>query len=200
MKKFLSLLLALTMVMSLVVVPARAHDGEVTLSATKASIEVGDTSVIVAALGDNTLASGYPKWSLNEGAGASLAAADGNLTATVTGAKAETVTVTCKYKLSADAADAAEKSVSTQITVTAPDCAHAIKSITVNGITSSVVALASTGSMVTVGTPTTLGVRVIVAVPVEEIVPVVFTGMVRVLPAKLISPSPLVKPVLNAIP
>ena len=32
MKKFLSLLLALTMVLSLVVVPARAHDGEVTVS------------------------------------------------------------------------------------------------------------------------------------------------------------------------
>ena len=48
MKKFLSLLLALTMVLSLVVVPARAHDGEVggTYSITKSatSLERGDTT------------------------------------------------------------------------------------------------------------------------------------------------------------
>ena len=178
MKKFLSLLLALTMVLSLVVVPARAHDGEVTLSATKASIEVGESSLIVAALGDNTLASGYPKWSLNEGAGASLAAADGSLTATVTGAKAETVTVTCTYKLSTDAADADEKRETTQITVTAPDCAHAIKSITVNGITSNVVAsgASNTAAYYTVADQTLSG---------TDFTPVCKTGFRLTAPATL---------------
>ena len=135
MKKLFSLLLALTMVLSLVVVPARAHDGEVTLAASKTTIEVNESSTITATPGDNiALASGYPKWSLNEGAGASLVATDGSLTATVTGTKAETVTVTCKYKLSTDQSEDAEKSVDKQIIVNAPDCKHAVKSITVNGI------------------------------------------------------------------
>ena len=139
MKKFLSLLLALTMVLSLVVVPARAHAGEVTLSATKTSIEVGESSVITALPSDNiSLASGYPKWTLNGDNNASLAATDGSLTATVTGAKAGTVTVTCTYKLSTDASDAAEKSVMKSITVTAPDCTKAVASILCNGITSTV--------------------------------------------------------------
>ena len=135
MKKLFSLLLALTMVLSLVVVPARADNGEVTLAASKTTIEVNESSTITATPGDNiALASGYPKWSLNEGAGASLVATDGSLTATVTGTKAETVTVTCKYKLSTDQSEDAEKSVDKQIIVNAPDCKHAVKSITVNGI------------------------------------------------------------------
>lgn len=141
MKKFLSLLLALTLVLSLVVVPARAHDGEVTLSATKTTIEINESSTITAQLGDNvSLASGYPKWSLNESAGASLNATDGSRTATVTGTKAETVTVTCKYKLSTDESGAEEKSVQKQITVNAPDCKHAVKAITINGIKTDVTA------------------------------------------------------------
>ena len=45
MKKFLSLLLALTLVLSLVVVPARATDG-FSLTATKTSIEIDEASII----------------------------------------------------------------------------------------------------------------------------------------------------------
>ena len=147
MKKFLSLLLALTLVLSLVVVPARAHDGEVTLSVTKTTIEVNESSTITATPGDDiVLASGYPKWSLNESAGASLNATDGSRTATVTGTKAETVTVTCKYKLSTDESSAEEKSVQKQITVNAPDCTHAVKSITVNGIKTGVTASGATNT------------------------------------------------------
>lgn len=147
MKKFLSLLLALTLVLSLVVVPARAHDGEVTLSVTKTTIEVNESSTITATPGDDiVLASGYPKWSLNESAGASLNATDGSRTATVTGTKAETVTVTCKYKLSTDESSAEEKSVQKQITVNAPDCTHAVKSIKVNGIKTGVTASGATNT------------------------------------------------------
>lgn len=45
MKKFLSSLLALTMILSLVVVPARADDNDLTVSGTK-TVEVGDTTVL----------------------------------------------------------------------------------------------------------------------------------------------------------
>lgn len=178
MKKFLSLLLALTMVLSLVVVPARADDGEVTLSATKTSIEVDESITILAALGNNILASGYPKWTLNDDNNASLAAADGSLTATVTGVKAGTVTVTCTYRLSTDTSDVADRSAPIQITVTAPDYAHAIKSITVNGITSNVVAYdaSNTAAYYTVADQTLSG---------TDFTPVCKTGFRTTAPATL---------------
>ncbi len=60
MKKFLSLLLALTLVLSLVVVPARAADGdEATIAATTASIARGaNTSVTVAGNGNGATVTG----------------------------------------------------------------------------------------------------------------------------------------------
>lgn len=139
MKKFLSLLLALTLVLSLVVVPARATD-DVSLSATKTSIEVNETSTITATLADNkSYAAGYPTWRIGEAspAVATLSAQPGSTTATVTGVAAGNVTVTCTYKLTGEDT---EKKTTKAITVTAPDCTHAVKSITVNGIKTDVTA------------------------------------------------------------
>ena len=141
MKKFLSLLLALTMVMSLVVVPARAHDDEVTLNAGKSVIEINEQTTILASLSSGEYASGYPKWTVDDNTKATLSASDGATTATVTGKAATTgdgVTITCTYKLNADASQ--EQTAVLKIKVNAPDCTHAVKSITVNGIKTGVTA------------------------------------------------------------
>ena len=141
MKKFLSLLLALTMVLSLVVVPARAHDGEVTLNAGKSVIEINEQTTILASLSSGEYASGYPKWTIDDNTKATVSASDGATTATVTGKAATTgdgVTITCTYKLNADASQ--EQTAVLKIKVNAPDCTHAVKSITVNGIKTGVTA------------------------------------------------------------
>ncbi len=172
MKKFLSLLLALTMVLSLVVVPARAHDGEVTLNAGKSVIEINEQTTVLASFSSGSsgeYASGYPKWTIDDNTKATLSASDGATTATVTGKAATTgdgVTITCTYKLNADASQ--EQTAVLKIKVNAPDCTHAVKSITVNGIKTGVTASSAantadyytvTGQTITVADFTTANIE-----------------------------------------
>lgn len=138
MKKFLSLLLALTLVLSLVVVPARAVDG-FSLNATKPSIEIGESSIITAAVTSDgvTFASGYPTWEISDPAKATLSGATaGSERVTVTGVVAGQVTVTCKYKLSTEGAT--EQRDTKQITITEPDCTKGVATVSFNGVSSPV--------------------------------------------------------------
>lgn len=139
MKKFLSLLLAMTMVMSLIVLPARAHDGEVTLNAEKSVIEINEQTTVLASLSSGEYASGYPKWTINDNTKATLSASDGATTATVTGKAATTgdgVTITCTYKLNADASQ--EQTAVLKIKVNAPDCTKGVATVSFNGVSSPV--------------------------------------------------------------
>lgn len=139
MKKFLSLLLALTLVLSLVVVPARAHDGEVTLNAEKSVIEINEQTTVLASLSSGEYASGYPKWTIDDNTKATLSASDGATTATVTGKAATTgdgVTITCTYKLNADASQ--EQTAVLKIKVNAPDCTKGVATVSFNGVSSPV--------------------------------------------------------------
>lgn len=139
MKKFLSLLLAMTMVMSLIVLPARAHDGEVTLNAGKSVIEINDQTTVLASLSSGEYASGYPKWTIDDNTKATLSASDGATTATVTGKAATTgdgVTITCTYKLNADASQ--EQTAVLKIKVNAPDCTKGVATVSFNGVSSPV--------------------------------------------------------------
>ena len=139
MKKFLSLLLALTLVLSLVVVPARAHDGEVTLNAGKSVIEINEQTTVLASLSSGEYASGYPKWTIDDNTKATLSASDGATTATVTGKAATTgdgVTITCTYKLNADASQ--EQTAVLKIKVNAPDCTKGVATVSFNGVSSPV--------------------------------------------------------------
>ena len=139
MKKFLSLLLAMTMVMSLIVLPARAHDGEVTLNAGKSVIEINEQTTVLASLSSGEYASGYPKWTIDDNTKATLSASDGATTATVTGKAATTgdgVTITCTYKLNADASQ--EQTAVLNIKVNAPDCTKGVATVSFNGVSSPV--------------------------------------------------------------
>lgn len=139
MKKFLSLLLALTMVMSLIVLPARAHDGEVTLNAGKSVIEINEQTTVLASLSSGEYASGYPKWTIDDNTKATLSASDGATTATVTGKAATTgdgVTITCTYKLNADSSQ--EQTAVLKIKVNAPDCTKGVATVSFNGVSSPV--------------------------------------------------------------
>lgn len=139
MKKFLSLLLAMTMVMSLIVLPARAHDGEVTLNAGKSVIEINEQTTVLASLSSGEYASGYPKWTIDDNTKATLSASDGATTATVTGKAATTgdgVTITCTYKLNADASQ--EQTAVLKIKVNAPDCTKGVATVSFNGVSSPV--------------------------------------------------------------
>lgn len=139
MKKFLSLLLALTLVLSLVVVPARADDGEVTLNAGKSVIEINEQTTVLAFLSSGEYASGYPKWTIDDNTKATLSASDGATTATVTGKAATTgdgVTITCTYKLNADASQ--EQTAVLKIKVNAPDCTKGVATVSFNGVSSPV--------------------------------------------------------------
>ena len=138
MKKFLSLLLALTLVLSLVVVPARATDG-FSLTATKTSIEIDESSIITAAVTSDgvTFASGYPTWEISDSTKATLSGATaGSERVTVTGVVAGQVTVTCKYKLSTEGAT--EQRDTKQITITEPDCTKGVATVSFNGVSSPV--------------------------------------------------------------
>lgn len=139
MKKFLSLLLAMTMVMSLIVLPARAYDGEVTLNAGKSVIEINEQTTVLASLSSGEYASGYPKWTIDDNTKATLSASDGATTATVTGKAATTgdgVTITCTYKLNADASQ--EQTAVLKIKVNAPDCTKGVATVSFNGVSSPV--------------------------------------------------------------
>lgn len=131
MKKFLSLLLALTLVLSLVVVPARAENG-VTLRADQASIEVNTATNVTATVPEGkTMASGYPKWSATTGTTVTPDSSNANkasVTSTTTGEA--TITYTYKYKDEG----APEQFATTTITVTdnAGDLKNAITSVKYN--------------------------------------------------------------------
>lgn len=129
MKKFLSLLLALTLVLSLVVVPARAHDA-VTLSASQASIEVNTSTTVTATVpAGKTMAEGYPRWSTSDSTVTATQDSSNANSASVTGTVAkESVTITYTYKYSDGGAT--EQTATTTITIT--DNAGALR----NAITS----------------------------------------------------------------
>ena len=129
MKKFLSLLLALTMVLSLTVVPARAHDA-VSLSASQASIEVNTSTTVTATVpAGKTMAEGYPRWSTSDSTVTATQDSSNANSASVTGTVAkESVTITYTYKYNDDGAT--EQTATTTITIT--DNAGALR----NAITS----------------------------------------------------------------
>ena len=129
MKKFLSLLLALTLVLSLVVVPARAENG-VTLRADQASIEVNTATNVTATVPEGkTMARGYPRWSTSDSTVTATQDSSNANSASVTGTVAkESVTITYTYKYSDGGAT--EQTATTTITIT--DNAGALR----NAITS----------------------------------------------------------------
>ena len=129
MKKFLSLLLAMTMVLSLTVVPARAHDA-VSLSASQASIEVNTSTTVTATVpAGKTMAEGYPRWSTSDSTVTATQDSSNANSASVTGTVAkESVTITYTYKYNDDGAT--EQTATTTITIT--DNAGALR----NAITS----------------------------------------------------------------
>lgn len=129
MKKFLSLLLAMTMVLSLTVVPARAHDA-VSLSASQASIEVNTSTTVTATVpAGKTMAEGYPRWSTSDSTVTATQDSSNANSASVTGTVAkESVTITYTYKYSDGGAT--EQTATTTITIT--DNAGALR----NAITS----------------------------------------------------------------
>lgn len=129
MKKFLSLLLALTLVLSLVVVPARAENG-VTLRADQASIEVNTVTNVTATVpAGKTMAEGYPRWSTSDSTVTATQDSSNANSASVTGTVAkESVTITYTYKYSDGGAT--EQTATTTITIT--DNAGALR----NAITS----------------------------------------------------------------
>lgn len=129
MKKFLSLLLALTLVLSLVVVPARAENG-VTLRADQASIEVNTATNVTATVpAGKTMAEGYPRWSTSDSTVTATQDSSNANSASVTGTVAkESVTITYTYKYSDGGAT--EQTATTTITIT--DNAGALR----NAITS----------------------------------------------------------------
>lgn len=131
MKKFLSLLLALTLVLSLVVVPARAENG-VTLRADQASIEVNTATNVTATVPEGkTMASGYPKWSATTGTTVTPDSSNANK-ASVTSTTTGEATITYTYKYNDEGAS--EQLATTTITVTdnAGDLKNAITSVKYN--------------------------------------------------------------------
>lgn len=101
MKKFLSLLLAMTMVMSLIVLPARADDDATLTPSVPTTIEKGSsTTVQITAASGKTFKSGYPKWEI-KGANSNVVGLSedaGATSVTVTGKAVGTATIVCKYQ------------------------------------------------------------------------------------------------------
>ena len=123
MKKFLSLLLALTLVLSLVVVPARAD---------QASIEVNTATNVTATVPEGkTMAGGYPKWSATTGTTVTPDSSNANK-ASVTSTTTGEATITYTYKYNDEGAP--EQFATTTITVTdnAGDLKNAITSVKYN--------------------------------------------------------------------
>ena len=101
MKKFLSLLLALTLVLSLTVVPARATDDATLTPSASTTIEKdSSTTVQITAASGKGFATGYPKWEIKDGSSnvVELSGDAGATSATVTGKSIGTATIVCKYK------------------------------------------------------------------------------------------------------
>lgn len=141
MKKFLSLLLALTMVLSLVVVPARAADGdEATIAAASSSIERGaSTSVHVTAptTEGHSIKLGSGSWRSNDTSIVTVVGNDSG--ATVTGVKAGTTKVVFSYTLvtTGDNSTTTEEAKTAEVSITVTDSIvpSDVASVTFNGRT-----------------------------------------------------------------
>lgn len=141
MKKFLSLLLALTMVLSLVVVPARAADGdEATIAAESSSIVRGaSTSVLVTAptTEGHSIKLGSGSWRSNDTSIVTVVGNDSG--ATVTGVKAGTTKVVFSYTLvtTGDNSTTTEEAKTAEVSITVTDSIvpSDVASVTFNGRT-----------------------------------------------------------------
>lgn len=141
MKKFLSLLLALTMVLSLVVVPARAADGdEATIAAAFSSIVRGaSTSVLVTAptTEGHSIKLGSGSWRSNDTSIVTVVGNDSG--ATVTGVKAGTTKVVFSYTLvtTGDNSTTTEEAKTAEVSITVTDSIvpSDVASVTFNGRT-----------------------------------------------------------------
>lgn len=141
MKKFLSLLLALTMVLSLVVVPARAADGdEATIAAVSLSIVRGaSTSVPVTAptTEGHSIKLGSGSWRSNDTSIVTVVGNDSG--ATVTGVKAGTTKVVFSYTLvtTGDNSTTTEEAKTAEVSITVTDSIvpSDVASVTFNGRT-----------------------------------------------------------------
>lgn len=141
MKKFLSLLLALTMVLSLVVVPARAADGdEATIAAAFSSIVRGArTSVQVTAptTEGHSIKLGSGSWRSNDTSIVTVVGNDSG--ATVTGVKAGTTKVVFSYTLvtTGDNSTTTEEAKTAEVSITVTDSIvpSDVASVTFNGRT-----------------------------------------------------------------
>lgn len=141
MKKFLSLLLALTMVLSLVVVPARAGDGdEATIAAAFSSIVRGaSTSVLVTAptTEGHSIKLGSGSWRSNDTSIVTVVGNDSG--ATVTGVKAGTTKVVFSYTLvtTGDNSTTTEEAKTAEVSITVTDSIvpSDVASVTFNGRT-----------------------------------------------------------------
>ena len=141
MKKFLSLLLALTMVLSLVVVPARAADGdEATIAAVSSSIVRGaSTSVLVTAptTEGHFIKLGSGSWRSNDTSIVTVVGNDSD--ATVTGVKAGTTKVVFSYTLvtTGDNSTTTEEAKTAEVSITVTDSIvpSDVASVTFNGRT-----------------------------------------------------------------
>ena len=141
MKKFLSLLLALTMVLSLVVVPARAADGdEATIAAASSSIVRGaSTSVLVTAptTEGHSIKLGSGSWRSNDTSIVTVVGNDSG--ATVTAVKAGTTKVVFSYTLvtTGDNSTTTEEAKTAEVSITVTDSIvpSDVASVTFNGRT-----------------------------------------------------------------
>ena len=141
MKKFLSLLLALTLVLSLVVVPARAADGdEATIAAAPSSIVRGaSTSVQVTAptTEGHSIKLGSGSWRSNDTSIVTVVGNDSG--ATVTGVKAGTTKVVFSYTLvtTGDNSTTTEEAKTAEVSITVTDSIvpSDVASVTFNGRT-----------------------------------------------------------------
>ena len=141
MKKFLSLLLALTMVLSLVVVPARAADSdEATIAAASSSIVRGaSTSVQVTAptTEGHSIKLGSGSWRSNDTSIVTVVGNDSG--ATVTGVKAGTTKVVFSYTLvtTGDNSTTTEEAKTAEVSITVTDSIvpSDVASVTFNGRT-----------------------------------------------------------------
>lgn len=141
MKKFLSLLLALTLVLSLVVVPARAADGdEATIAAAFSSIVRGaSTSVLVTAptTEGHSIKLGSGSWRSNDTSIVTVVGNDSG--ATVTGVKAGTTKVVFSYTLvtTGDNSTTTEEAKTAEVSITVTDSIvpSDVASVTFNGRT-----------------------------------------------------------------
>ena len=126
MKKFLSLLLAMTMVMSLIVLPARATENELTFADSKTSIdcktgETAESVVVTAPTAEEGKTATY-SWSSNPANAVQITpnSVEGSKnTATVTAKqKCNSVTITCTMSISSSAPEASASSETKTVTGT----------------------------------------------------------------------------------